>query len=274
MGKRSGRDLLETALDECDIRIAPLLTPGSRRSAYDSLPDFGAEIGLPPPLEVVVPPTQLASQWFVKFFGEGTNRVEHSFQILDELKRAGCHWACGFPKGKRPRQMDNGDIVLMGRMVRQPTDTLIFGRAISVKHVPERDDATKQEMNFPHRSWKSKWPHYVRVHSGEFVSGPMSNGVSLRGMMKALGANAFATTQRNAARGSGNTNPMKAISQAAAVRLTEEGFHWLNTRLEESFRNHGPIPERVLAGLDWPQVSAFDLASPSARRQPKQRRPR
>jgi hypothetical protein len=122
-----------------------------------------------------------------------------------------------------------------------------------MRYVPGRDDATPADIAV--RSWKQTWPRYVRVHHAEFVSGSMRNGVSLRELMDALKAQAFAATQRNAARGTGNTDPRKAYRQQAAVKLTSGGARWLRDRLERAFTRHGKVTPAQLGALDWPSVS-------------------
>lgn len=104
------------------------------------------------------------------------------------------------------------------------------------------------------RPWKSKWPLYVRVNAAEFVAGTMDNGVSLNEMMAALGPDAFASTQRNAAKGAGNTDPRKAYRQQADVMLSDEGAKWLEARLHAAFHRYGTVPRATLDALDWPTL--------------------
>ena len=70
-----------------------------------------------------------------------------------------------------------------------------------------------------------------------------------------LGARCFASTARNAAAGSGNTNPRLAIRQQPAAELTAEGAEWLRQALEQRFEEHGRILKATLRGLDWPVAS-------------------
>jgi hypothetical protein len=119
-----------------------------------------------------------------------------------------------------------------------------------MKHQPGRDDATSADI--ARRPWKETWPRYIRVHHAEFVAGTMANGVSLNELMDTLGADSFAPTQRNAARGEGNTNPRRAYLQQAAVELSAEGFSWLGERLQAAFDEHGMVPQDTLDKLDWP----------------------
>ena len=90
----------------------------------------------------------------------------------------------------------------------------------------------------------------------------MQNGISLAEMMDALGSDSFAPTQRNAARGQGNTNPRRSIMQKAAVELSHEGFEWLNARLQSAFDAHGRVPGHGLRELDWPEIPADSRQSP------------
>jgi hypothetical protein len=73
-------------------------------------------------------------------------------------------------------------------------------------------------------------------------------------LMSALGANSFASTKRNVARGEGNTDPRRAYQQQAAVQLSGEGIAWLGERLEAAFDRHGKVPQDDLDKLDWPQA--------------------
>jgi hypothetical protein len=140
----------------------------------------------------------------------------------------------------------------MGRLVENPGDTLIFGRAVGLHYQEGRDDASladKQERDF-----KEDWPHYIRVHHPEFVAGTLANGISLFALIDRFGPNAFASTKRNVERGEGNTNPRKALRQQAAVELTPEAYEWLNSELESAFQRHGALASDQLAMLDWPSL--------------------
>jgi hypothetical protein len=92
------------------------------------------------------------------------------------------------------------------------------------------------------------------VDHGEFVAGTLGNGVSLNEMMAALGSDSFASTQRHALDGDGNTNPRAAFRQQAAVELSPEARAWMNARLERTFEEHGRVPQDALSGLDWPTI--------------------
>ena len=193
-----------------------------------------------------------APQAFVKFLGAAGNRVDPASSTLAEVKRAGCHWAACYPANRRPRRVKDGAVIYFGRLVRDPKDIRVFGRAIGMAHVPGRDDAT--EADIARRSWKERYRRYVRVHDAEFVNGSLENGVSLNEMMDALKANAFASTQRNLTAGTGNTNPRRAYRQQAHVELSGQGLRWLSERLERAFAAHGKVLPETLEELDWPSL--------------------
>jgi hypothetical protein len=143
-------------------------------------------------------------------------------------------------------------VIFIGRLTQDPNDIRIFGRAIGMRHEPGRDDATPRDIAL--RSWKAKWPRYVRVHHAEFVAGTMTNGVSLNELMAKLGPDSFLSTQRNAALGDGNTDPRQAYRQQAAVELSSAGLSWLSEQLQSTFDTHGTVPQDTLDGLDWPEI--------------------
>ena len=122
----------------------------------------------------------------------------------------------------------------------------IFLWNFGLKHEPGRDDAARRDLK--QRDWRSKWPHYIRVHHAEFVAGTMENGVSLGKMMDTLKADSFVPTQQNAASGDGNTNPRRSIRRKADARLTDQSYRWLSKRLQAAFETHGRIKESK-----WPK---------------------
>ncbi len=249
---RAGIDLEESRLRDWDEIISTVRARGSRPSVTKRLPDEGVDAGITEPL-IVPPPLVLeAPQSFVKFFGVNTNRAELSMAIKEEVKRSGCHWACTYPAEKRPRQVKDGAVMFMARLVKKP-DIIIYGRAVANSHQEGRDDASAADL--ASRPWKEKWPHYIRLHHAEFLAGSLANGISLSELMDALGANSFTSTQRNVARGEGNVNPRRAFQQQAHVSLTSQAFEWLNSRLDAAFQKHGKMASTELDDLDWPEVT-------------------
>lgn len=195
-----------------------------------------------------------AHQGFVKFFGEGHDRTSIASSVLVEVRSSGCHWACTYPKGKRPRQVENGALIFMGSLTHSPKDIRIYGRAIGIRHREGRDDATTADIEL--RPWRKRWPHYIRVHHVEFINGTLEDCVSLGEMMDTLGPNSFGSTQEHLATGTGNTNPRRAYQQQASARLTPESIRWLNDRIDAAFIKHGRISPSDLEQLDWPQDEA------------------
>jgi hypothetical protein len=249
--KRSGSDLTLTRLEEWEKRIAKVQAAGARPSARRGLSDEGANAGFGTEVIVVPPRVAEAPQAFIKFFGHHANRLSRDFPVLKEVEGSGCHWACTYPKTKRPRQVRDGAVMFMGRLVENPQDTIIYGRAIALAHVPGRDEASPAEIK--KRGWKQKWSLYVRVHDAEFLARELGNGISMREMMGDLGSDSFVSTQTNARNGSGNTDPRRACRQQASVYLTDKAFAWINQRLEKAFTAYGKLTPAELEQLDWPE---------------------
>ena len=254
MWAAAGPDITRLQLNRWDALVAEHLRGGARPAGAALLPDLGTAVPTAPPptpADTVLPgwPAESGNA-FVKFFGEGDNRADRTATAVGEVERAGCHWACTYPLGKRPRAVRDGDTIFIARLAQKPHDTVIFGRAIGLEHHDGDDDAAPDEIAL--RPFKARWPHYIRVHHGEFIAGTLANGVSLNDLMEELGPDAFASTQANAVAGIGNTNPRKALRQQAHVRLAPQGAAWVSARLEQAFRIHGMIPAAELDRLDWP----------------------
>ena len=176
---------------------------------------------------------------FVKFLGSSRNRVELSHQVIEEIQSSGCHWSVAYPATKRPRQVNDGDIIFVGRLTEEPNDIRIFGRAKGIQYKEGRDDATQADIEL--RPWKERWSRYIRVYDGEFIDGAMSDAVSLNELMATHRHLAFMSTKRNSENGVGNLNPKRAYNSSPAVELSSEGFRWLNERLDQAFRTVGKI---------------------------------
>lgn len=249
----AGSDLQRSQLDSWAHTLSNHLASGAPPSEAGDLGDFGTVASFEP-LPFSSPPPIFADppQSFVKFLGEGNNRVPLDCPTIEEIDRAGCHWALAWPAGGgRPTGVQESAVMFISRLVKGP-DIRIFGRAVALKHMAGRDDATPADIE--RRPWKARWPRYIRVHHAEFVAGTMQNGISLAELMDTLGSDSFAPTQRNAASGQGNTNPRRSFMQKPAVELSQEGFEWLNARLQTAFDVHGQLPRHFLRDLDWPEV--------------------
>jgi PLD-like domain len=251
--RRGGDDLTIEQLEQWDEKVSRHRAEGGRPNRHSGLGDYGADAGMTdPPTNILPIAVADASQAFVKFQGEGSNREPLSFPTIDEVKRAGCHWALTYPAKKRPSGVHDGAIMFISRLTKDPNDIRVFGRAIGSKHKPGRDDATSEDIEL--RSYKQSWSRYVRIAGAEFVAGTMANGVSLNELMSELGSDSFISTQRNERRGVGNTDPRRAYMQQASVELSDIGRQWLAEQLQSKFDLHGTIPQADLDHLDWPQV--------------------
>jgi len=246
--ERSERNLTRKQIDAWEKVVTQCRASGERLPRSSGLGDHGADAGNRDSPAMSARTLSTAPQAFVKFLGQSNNRVPLSFSTLEEIARAGCHSTLCYPASKRPTGVADDAVMFISRLTSDPSDIRIFGRAVGMKHIRGRDDATAADIN--QRPWRQNWPRYIRVRDPEFVAGTMSNGVSLNELMAALGSHAFAATQRNAARGIGNTNPRHAYLQQPAVELSREGFAWLNERLGMAFRQHGIVSADDLVKFD------------------------
>ena len=247
----AGDDLVLDKVEDWERTVTDYLLKGSRPHGRGGLGDFGVNTGIieTSPAQVPIAISD-STQAFVKFLGSADNRSQLSDLTIEEIKRAGCHWAVGYPTNRRPRRVHDDAIIFMGRLTRDPDNIRIFGRAIGMAYREERDDAT--EADIVQRPWKERWPHYIRVHHAEFVDGSMGNGVSLNELMNTLGADSFATTQEHKELGEGNTNPRTTFRRQPDVRLSAEGLSTLSQWLQEAFDAHGKVSRESLDKLDWP----------------------
>lgn len=214
-------------------------TAGEAERRKTGLPDFGAEIAQSSPFtepDMSAPPD---NQAFIKFFGTARNRANRSMRVDDMIAENGANWACTYPESKPPRQVEDGDVIYMGRLVYSSNDLLIFGKAIGRRHRDAEDRASAEEIAA--RGWKADWPRYVRVHDGRFVDATLADGISMAEMLHALGADAFASTQRHAHANSGNTDPFASYGRKAHMLLTDQSRAWIDERLDAALRRHGEV---------------------------------
>ena len=250
--RRGRRDLTHEEADAWTAELVRHRLAGGRVADSGTLSDYGADGGFVEPSPIGVPALFAdAEHGFVKFHGARDHRAPPSTKTLDEVKASGCHRVVSYPDGRRPRGVEDGDVMFIARLTRERALSRIFGRAIAVKHEPGRDDATRADIEL--RPWRRQWPHFVRVHDAEFLNGTLANGVSLGELIDALGTDSFESTQRRAARGETDINPRLSVRQQPAVRLSRHGREWLNERLQAAFALHGPLPPSALDGHDWPE---------------------
>jgi hypothetical protein len=261
---QAGSSVTVHKLAEWDEAVRAFLLTAATQGRRADLPDYGAITSSGRGAEPIVVSESVADAapaWlgeamggYVKFFGQGHERAAWDYPVIDEVSASGSHRECTYPKGRRPRQVGDGDAMYLAAMVEHPDDYLIYGRAAAMAYVDGRDDATQADITV--RPWRDRWPHYIRVHDAEFVAGTVANGVRLSELMDELKHQAFASTQQNADAGLGeNTNPRMALRQQPAVRLSAAGLAWLNERFDSALRAHGRLPADELADLDWPVTS-------------------
>jgi len=217
-----------------------------------SLKDYGADLGFLPDPPLISTAPGISIQAFVKFFGTGDTRAQRDMLIFDEIAGSESHWSLSYLASKRPRQVQTGDVMFIGRMVRSPSDTMIYGRAVAYRYEAVRDDASSADKK--RRSWKKEWSRYIRVRDPEFIDGPLSNGISLTGLMTELGAESFASTEANQKAGIGNTDPRQSLRSKAHIRLSSKGANWLNAKFDVALTEHGHIALNRLEGLYWPEL--------------------
>ena len=226
---------------------------GAGRARSRSLPDYGADAGLPEPSRAFVHSDfSEAEHAIVKFHGRGHERASLSRPTFEEVEESGCHWAVCYPRGRRPRSLQDGTTVFIARLTEEPGRSRVFGRAVGIAYMEDRDDATPADKQ--RRWWKEDYPHYIRVDDAEFVAGTLENGVSLEDMMEALGTDSFVTTQQRAEAGETDINVRLSVRRQPAMRLTHQAQSWLKERLQAAFDRHGKIPRSTIRDLDWPEL--------------------
>jgi hypothetical protein len=186
--------------------------------------------------------------YYVKFFGSFDNRVSIDFKTRDEVERALCHYSCGFSINKKPKQIQEGDIIYMARLTAFPHDYAIFGKAVARKFVESRDKATPKEIL--ERPWKKKYPIYLRVQDPIFLDGMMGDCVLLGDLIRALDYESFAATSRRYhKKRERHIEPKNVLRQQAYVKLTHKGAEWLEPRFQDSINRVGQIGSAFIRSL-------------------------
>ena len=243
---RRGKDLSRDLLNSWAATVTQHRAAVGRPNRAKGLGDFGAKVRLAAPQSVPLPATVAdGDQAFIKFLGNSHERVPVSYPIIEVIKHEGCHQVLAYPKC--PRSVKDDALMFMGRFTGK-RDIRIFGRAVGMTHRPGLDDASDEDIK--RRCWREKYSKYICVHSAEFVAGTIANGISLNELMCELKSDSFASTQRNAARDTGNTNPRRAYSQQPAVELSSQAIAWLGERLQAAFDEHGRVPQDTLDQID------------------------
>lgn len=224
-------------IEQCEDWELELSRQEYSRGQSISLPDFGAS-------EVIM---EHEINYYIKFFGTSHNRVSLDFKVKEEIDRALCHYACGFPENKKPRQVNDGDIVFMARMTENPNDYAIFGRAIACKYKEGRDRASAQEMS--ERDWKKKWPIYLRIKHAIFINATLSDCIFLSELMTKFEHNSFPSTRDRYDNGEIDIKPTKSLMRKAYIKLTPESALWLEHEFQESLKTFGRVRDSFIKKL-------------------------
>lgn len=262
----AGADLTEKTIDRWELLLRNAVAGGAKPSSGSVLPDEGAIVALPslvPPVVPVVrsgplpaesnsPLFDEAEQAFVKFLGTAGDRWPVTTPILEVIGDSDCHRVCAYPKKRRPNSVRTGAVMFLARLV-DDGGIIIFGRAVAIRHVRGKDEATPQDI--AHLPWMATWSNFVRVHHAEFLPGTLEQGIRLSDLMETLGTDSFATTQERAAKGEKGILPQRAYGQQPSVRLSREGLDWLNDRLERTFQRHGKLSPEEILELNWPETT-------------------
>jgi HKD family nuclease len=184
----------------------------------EQLPDYGK-----------VPVHAKEPQYFVKFLGSQTNRVENDFEAITEIERAHCHYALCYPDNGTPRRYKDGDVVFIARLLKQ-RDYAFFGRAITLHHVKDRDRVSNEELLI--LPWKKAYPVYIRIKDVEFLNTSMGNCPTMNQLINLFNEESFSKTQQRYLAGEKNINPKNSLRQRADIQLSTMAGIWL----EEAFK--------------------------------------
>lgn len=237
--RKAGSNLKPSALRKWAAMLKKHRKSKGGTSASNKLPDFGETVSQNSPFSHDGSSPSPSNNAFIKFMGSAARRADRSLTINEMVAESGLSWACTYPKSKPPRQVEDGDIIYMARLVQNPDDIVIFGKAIGRKHRDEEDTATKAEIK--KRKWKKDWPRYVRVHDGQFLNTDLNQGISMSLMMKELEADSFMSTQRNQEKRSGNTDPTISYLRKSHMMLTSEARNWIEVRLNPRLERFGHV---------------------------------
>jgi hypothetical protein len=231
------------SLEQCKDWQQELSQVEISNTSFPSLPDYGSSA-------IAIDKNR---NYYVKFIGTGYNREPLSFSTKVVIDKALCHYACGFSQNKKPRQIQDGDIIYMARMTINPNDYAIFGKAEAIKFVDGRDEATPQEIQ--ERPWKKDWPIYLRIKNPIFINGTLNDCVFLYDLIKQLDYESFPSTQLRYLNGERDINPYNSLSQQPYIKLTTKAVEWLEPRFQEALTLNGKVSKRFINNLPQSQTN-------------------
>lgn len=184
---------------------------------------------------------------FIKFYGRGHDRANLNTKVTDIIEGSHCHFAITFPKGVgKPKRYKDGDVVYLARMI-DNNDYAIFGKAIAYKHNNVRDIASPEDIE--KISWKSEFPIYIRVHSGEFLNTTLLNCPKMGKLMNELGYDCFRKTKERHDKGEVNINPRLSLKRKPDIWLSEEGAFWVEKKFEEAKNTYKLVNQSFIDSL-------------------------
>jgi hypothetical protein len=212
------------------------------KNSLTSLPDYGAADFI----------ADEGKAYYVKFFGSAKLRAPYTWHVKEEINRSLSHYACGFSLNKKPRRINDGDIIYLARMV-SPNDYAIFGKAEAIKFIESRDTASKADKL--ERPYKNDYPIYLRIRNCTFIDATLGDCVLLYDLIKAIGPQSFPTTKAAFDNGEQNINPNRSLNQQPYVRLTPEAVNWLEPRFQDALERFSKVDKSFLASLPQSRVT-------------------
>jgi HKD family nuclease len=186
-------------------------------------------------------------RYFIKFLGTDHARETSSFTVRNELEQGNCHFAVCFSKEKgRPKRYNDGDVIFYARML-YGSEYAIFGKAIAIKHIPDRDEASN--LDIEHCPWKEEWPLYVRVKDPIFIDSTMQECPKMSTLIDTFDTSSFASTERRKSNGDSDINPWNSLRQQADVTITPIAANWLDNELDKAIKATGKIPKSFIDNL-------------------------
>lgn len=202
-----------------------------------SLPDFGAS-------QIQSDETK---RYYVKFLGTSKTRHPLTVRTTDVIRSSLCHYAVGFSPTKKPRRINDDDVIYIARMTQSPNDFAIFGRGTAIKFNEARDVATEEEIK--QRVWKKDWPYYLRINNPVFLDGTLGECILLYDLIREFDYAGFASTMERYENGDREINPYRSLAQQPYVQLTPRAVEWLEERFQHVAMRIGTVPNDFLASL-------------------------
>jgi len=176
------------------------------------------------------------------FQGTANDRINPFLPIRIWAAGRNTHKMLRFPSGKRPTGVKTGDDIFFTVLSRVPggdSELYIVGSARAIAYRRLIDDATDEQKI--EDQWLERFPHALQLENVRFIRGVVGEGIAVYPLMKKLGPQTFASTSKNLAGKSGNTDPFKSISQKSIIKLADRCASETRGILEEKFHVLGTV---------------------------------